>query len=144
VLSHALLLQGKLPEARNAVQRATELSLTSSDPALKLPAAIQHARVEIASAAPGASTTSGPLAAARLELRTVVATARKLGYYQLECEARILLGELEVKINPVTGRSQLSTLASETRRRGLQLLARDAEQALSGSATVIAVNKPTP
>jgi DNA-binding winged helix-turn-helix (wHTH) protein/tetratricopeptide (TPR) repeat protein/TolB-like protein len=144
VLSHALLLQGKLPEARNAAQRATELSLTSSDPALKLPAAIQHARVEIASAGPGASAASGPLAAARLELRAVVATAKKLGYYQLECEARILLGELEVKISPVTGRSQLNTLASETRRRGLELLARNAEQALSGSATVMAVNRPTP
>jgi hypothetical protein len=118
--------------------------LTSSDPALKLPAAIQHARVEIASAGPGASAATRPLAAARLELRAVVATAKKLGYYQLECEARILLGELEVKISPVTGHSQLNTLASETRRRGLELLARDAEQALSGSATVIAVNKPTP
>ena len=138
VLSHALLLQGKLDEARSAVQRATELSLTSSDPALKLPALIQHARVEMA------STGASHLAAARLELHSVVATARKLGYYGIECEARLVLGELESKINPATGRSQLSSLALETSHRGLGLLARDAEHAAAASATVLAVNKTEP
>jgi eukaryotic-like serine/threonine-protein kinase len=43
VLSRVLLMQGKLDDARNAVQRASELGHTSSDPALKLPAAIQDA-----------------------------------------------------------------------------------------------------
>jgi len=141
-LSHALLLQGKLEEARQAVQKGTELSLTSSDPALKLPAAIQHARVEIASAGTGAGAASAPLAAARLELRSVIATAKKLGYYAIECEARILLGQLELKINSNLGLSQLNTVASDARRHGMELLARNAEQAITAGAAVMASNKP--
>jgi hypothetical protein len=82
------------------------------------------------------------MGAARLELRSIIATARKLGYYGIECEARLLLGQLESKINPAVGRSQLNSLASETRKHGLELLARDAEQAMSASTTVIASNKP--
>lgn len=139
-LSHALLLQGKLEDARKAVQRGTELSLTSSDPALKLPAAIQHARVEIA--ASGANGANSQLAAARLELRSVIATAKKLGYYAIECEARILLGQLELKINSNAGLFQLNTVASDARRHGLELLARNAEQAISAGASVMASNKP--
>jgi tetratricopeptide (TPR) repeat protein len=136
VLSHALLVQGKVEDARQAVQRATELSLTSSDPALKLPAAIQHARVEIAT--PGSSH----LAAARLELHSVIATARKLGYYAIESEARLVLGQLEMKANHGSGRSQLGTLILDARRHGLELVARDAEQAISANATMIASSKP--
>ena len=141
-LSHALLLQGKLADARKAVQRGTELSLTSSDPALKLPAAIQHARVEIAGAGPSAGAAGASLAAARLELRSVIATARKLGYYGIECEARILLGQLELKTNSNLGLFQLNAVATDARRHGLELLARDAEQAKSSGSSVMASNKP--
>ncbi|PYV79259.1 MAG: hypothetical protein DMG93_21075, partial [Acidobacteria bacterium] len=42
ILSRALLMQGKFEQADKASRRAAELSLTSSDPALKLPAAIQQ------------------------------------------------------------------------------------------------------
>ena len=48
ILSHALLTQGKFEEADKASRHAAELSLTSSDPALKLSAAIQQARVQAA------------------------------------------------------------------------------------------------
>lgn len=134
-LSRVLLMQGKVAEAGKAVQRGIELSLTSSDPALKLPAAIQHARVEMASGGPNSQS------AARLELRSTIATAKKLGYYRLEAEARLLLGESETKTNPTLGHSQLNALASETRSRGLEAFARQAEEAISNSGTIVAANK---
>jgi len=126
LLSRALLMQGKLDEARAAAQRGAELSLTSSDPALKLPAEIQQIRVEAANA-----KTDRRLLAATRRLLSVIATANRLGYYKLECEARLLLGELELKINSSAGQKHLKDLASETHNRGLELLARQAEGALS-------------
>ena len=125
-LSRALLMQGKLNEARTAAQRAAELSRTSSDPALKLPAEIQQTRVEAAS-----SETDGKRLATARRLQAVIATANQLGYYNIECQARLALGDLEVKLNPSLGRKHLTALATETRRRGLELLARQAEGAVS-------------
>lgn len=135
LLSRALLMQGKLDEARRAAQRGAELSLTSSDPALKLPAEIQQTRVEAASA----ETDRKRLAAAQ-RLQSVIATANRLGYSKLEYEARLALGELELKINSSAAHKHLKVLASETRSRGFELLARQAEGAVS-SGTAVAENR---
>jgi len=56
-----------------------------------------------------------------------IATARKLGYYQIECEARLALSVGDLKANPSLGRSQLETLEKETHQRGLELLCHKAE-----------------
>ena len=135
LLSRALLMQGKLDEARTTAQRGAEFSLTSSDPALKLPAEIQQTRVEAASA-----ETEGKRLAAARRLQSVIATANRLGYYKLECEARLALGELELKINSSAAHKHLKDLASETHERGLELLARQAEGAGS-SGTAVAENR---
>jgi DNA-binding winged helix-turn-helix (wHTH) protein/tetratricopeptide (TPR) repeat protein len=134
LLSRALLMQGKLDQARTAAQRGSELSLTSSDPALKLPAEIQQARIEAASA----ETETKRLAASQ-RLQAVIASANRLGYYNIECQARLALGDLELKLNPSLGRKQLTALTTETRARGFELLARQAEGALS-SDTAVAEN----
>jgi len=134
-LSRALLMQGKLNEARTAAQRAADLSRTSSDPALKLLAEIQQTRVKAASA----ETDTKRLAAAR-RLQAVIATATQLGYYNIECQARLVFADLEVKLNPPLGRKNLAILAAETRSRGLELLARQAEGARS-SGTAVAENR---
>jgi DNA-binding winged helix-turn-helix (wHTH) protein/tetratricopeptide (TPR) repeat protein len=138
LLSRTLLMQGKLNDARTKAQRGAELSLTSSDPALKLPAELQQIRVEAASA----ETDRKRLAAVR-HLQSVIATANRLGYYYLECQARLALGELELKINSSTGQRHLRTLASETHNRGFELLARQAEDAVSRNA-VLAQSHSTP
>ncbi len=135
LLSRALLMEGKLDEARTAVQRGAELSLTSSDPALKLPAEIQQTRVEAARA----ETDRKRLAAER-RLQSVIATANRLGYYKLACEARLALGELELKTNSSAAHKHLRVLASETRSRGFELLARQAEGAVS-NGTAVAENR---
>jgi tetratricopeptide (TPR) repeat protein/DNA-binding winged helix-turn-helix (wHTH) protein len=145
VLSRALLMRGKTDEAKQAVRRASELSLGNSDPALKLPLAIQSARVEMAGVGPtthGARANSAAsVASVRQQLRSAVASASKSGYYGLECEARLALGELELKSNPTDGRDQLSALAAETRSRGLELLAQKSEHTMVDSGGVVAANK---
>ena len=73
------------------------------------------------------------LATARQQLRSTIATAKKLGHYQIECEARLALGEVEPKPNPSSGRLQLETLEKETHERGLELLSRKARLLLSAN-----------
>jgi len=126
LLSRALLVQGKLEEARKAIRQAAELGRKSPDPALTLPIAIQTARTEAASAGQNAAGHSA-LDAARQQLLSAIVTARKLGYYQIECEARLALGEAELKANSASGRLQLETLEKETHERGLELFSRKAQ-----------------
>jgi DNA-binding winged helix-turn-helix (wHTH) protein/tetratricopeptide (TPR) repeat protein len=132
LLSRILQAQGKVEEARKAIQQAAELGRKSHDPALILPIAIQTARLETATAGQDAAGHVA-LAAARQQLRSTIATAKKLGYYQIECEARLARGETELKVNPAVGRSQLETLEKETHERGLELLSRKARLLLSAN-----------
>jgi eukaryotic-like serine/threonine-protein kinase len=125
-LSQALLAQGQLEEARKAIQHAAELGRKSPDPALTLPLTIQNARIEMAAAAPGAAEHLA-FATASQKLRSAIATARKLGYYQIECEAQLALAVADLKANPALGRSKLETLEKETHERGLELLSHKAE-----------------
>jgi ATP/maltotriose-dependent transcriptional regulator MalT len=133
-LSRALLMQGKVEEARNAIQHAAELGQDGSDPALKASVSIQNARVEMASG------KQSSLTEARTQLNAAIATAKRLGHYGLECEARLARGQLETKIDPRAARTQLTVLASESRSHGFELLARQAEQAVAVSATSIAAD----
>jgi tetratricopeptide (TPR) repeat protein len=135
LLSRVLLDQGKVEEARKAIDRATELSRASTDPALKIPAAIQAARVAISGTDQKASK------AARRALLATFNTAKKLGYYDLECEARFSLSELNLKSNPSAARNQLSQLSAEARNHGMELLARRAEKAAAAGASEVALNK---
>jgi ATP/maltotriose-dependent transcriptional regulator MalT len=132
VLSRALLMQGKFDEANKAIRRATELGLTSSDPALKLSAAIQQARVQAANS----ENRSANSAAAFEQLHSTISTAKRLGYYKIEGEARLALGELELKLNSSLGRKHLTGLAAEARSHNLELLARQAENAITSGAVV--------
>jgi DNA-binding winged helix-turn-helix (wHTH) protein/tetratricopeptide (TPR) repeat protein/TolB-like protein len=132
LLSRMLQAQGKLEDARKAIQHAAQVGRKSSDPALTLPIAIQTARLEMAAAGQDAAGHLA-LATARQQLRSTIATAKKLGYYLIECEARLALGEAELKPNPTSGRSQLETLEKETHERGLELLSRKARLLLSAN-----------
>jgi tetratricopeptide (TPR) repeat protein len=132
LLSRVLLIEGKLEEARKTAQRGAELSLTSSDPALRLPAEIQQARVEMAAKAHG--STAASLASGRLQ--KVIATARSLGYCNIEREARLAAAELQLSVNASAARKQLTQLAAEARSQGFEQTARQAELALAASVQV--------
>src|SRR5215467_9346308 len=127
LLSRALLMEGKWEEAHKAVQHAAELSRTSPDPAVKLPIAIQTARVE-AAAQPSAGGHAA-LADAMQSLRAAAATAKKLGYYHLECQARLALGELMLASNARDGRKELKELVDDAHQHGFKLIAREAATA---------------
>jgi tetratricopeptide (TPR) repeat protein len=137
LLSRSLLMEDKIDEARNALNRAAEFSRKTPDAALKLQIEIQRAR--ISSAASLRDSASSTIS--RQIVRAVIATAKKLGYYNLECEARMALNEAEMKSDRLLGRSHLAQLASEARSHGLELLARKAEQ-VAGGQNVLATNKP--
>ena len=133
-LSRTLLMEGKLEESRSALQQGGERSRTSPDPAIKMDNSIQRARIALARVA--SSEINPDFLAARGELRSVIDKAKQLGYYQLETEARLVLGEMELKVNPRTGRAQLMALASEARSQGLELCARKADHMLASFAQV--------
>ncbi len=143
-LSRALLMEDKLEDARKAIQHATELSRTSPDPALKLPIAIQTARVMLA-AVRGNERGHPTLAAVRQQLHFTSDIAKRLGYYRAECESRLALGEVEVKANPDLGRSELKRLAVEAHEHGMEQISRKATALAAGTggtAMVVAPNLP--
>jgi eukaryotic-like serine/threonine-protein kinase len=129
-LSRALLDDGEVGEARKAVERARVLAKRDPVFGLTLPLAIQTARVE--AAAQTASTPAGAVPAIR-RLQSVIVTAKKLSYYQIECEARLTMAEVELKFDPALGRSQLQTLQNETHERGLELLSHKAQKLAAAS-----------
>jgi tetratricopeptide (TPR) repeat protein len=137
-LSRALLLQGRTEEARVAVDRAMQFGNAMSDPALKITAVIQKARVAGVIAAPNSAAFSG----AQQELKSTIATAKKLGYYTLEAEARLVLGQMQLKAHASIGRTMLNALAAEAQSRGLTLLARRIQEALAPASNVVAENRP--
>lgn len=131
-LSRALLMERKLDEAAKFASYAVESSRMSRDPDLKLPAAIAAARVktaQIASAAGSKRDFSGP----RAELQSVISTAQHLGYFQVECEARLALGEIELRTAPALGHSHLAALAEQAHEHGLELVARRAGELQNSS-----------
>lgn len=134
-LSRALLYEGKLAEARQAVSAAVARSVTSRDPNLKLPAAIMDARVQAAELSANANGKSKPdFAVPRRKLVTVLATAHRLGYYQIECDAWLALAELQLRQGPASGHPHLAQFIRGAHRHGMDLVARKAAT-LAVSAT---------
>jgi hypothetical protein len=127
-----LLKQGKLADARTTISDAVALSRTSADPSLTLPASIQNARVEVAELE--SKPFSKPdLSKPRRKLEEASLTAQRLGYYGIECDARLALGELEMRLTPAAGRAHLRALANQAHQRGLDLVARQAGELQSSS-----------
>jgi hypothetical protein len=120
-------LRGRTDEARTTIDQALKLSNTNSDPALSLAASIQNARVDSASAAGKTGMVS-----AQQKLRGVSADARKIGYFNLECEARLVMAELLMRTNTASATAQLSTLAADARSHGFTHIVRRAERILAG------------
>jgi DNA-binding winged helix-turn-helix (wHTH) protein/tetratricopeptide (TPR) repeat protein len=142
-LSQVLLAQGKFDEARKAIQHSLEINRNSTDPALNLPIALVAARLDLAAVSqnpPGHLN----LGTVRQELRSIVDTAKRLGYYSQECDARLALGELEVKANPAVGRSMLTQLAAEAHQHGLELISRKATVLAGGTKGTAMAAAPSP
>lgn len=128
-ISRAALIQGKVAEAASALQKATQLVQSTPDPALRLPVAVQKARVFLAQAGDKASA----LAEVRQQLRTTIATARKLGYYRIELDARQALAEVDLRSHSAAAQTELASVIADARSHGLEMQAREAEKSALSS-----------
>ena len=64
-------------------------------------------------------------------LEGVLAEAKKYGYLNYEYQARLALGEIEIKVGKaVAGRARLAALRQDAIRAGFLLLARKADGAM--------------
>lgn len=127
-LSRALLEQGKVAEASGAISTALALSVSSRDPNMILPTVIQDARVEAAEIDARVQNTKSrsDLSVPRRKLNGAISEAHRLGYFGQECDARLALGEIEMRENPSAAHMQLSALAREAHRHGMELVAHKA------------------
>ncbi|HUJ32191.1 MAG TPA: tetratricopeptide repeat protein [Candidatus Acidoferrum sp.] len=126
-LTRALLKEGKVDEAQKMIAGAQELTRTIQDPDLKLPVAIEDACVKVARLTAD-SRPKPDLSGPRRELQDVILTAKKLGYFGIECDARLALGELELHVTPGEARSQLAALSEQAHDRGMDLVSRKATE----------------
>jgi len=67
--------------------------------------------------------------------------SERLAFYNLETDARLALGELQLKSNSGAGRLTLTELLRDVQGRGFGLIARRAQEALA--ANVVAQSQPT-
>lgn len=139
-LSRILLHQGKLFDARQMISDALVLSANSRDPNVKLPVAIQDARIQAAELASRAKLAKSHLdfSVPRRKLLNALAMARQLDYFGLECEARLALGEIELRLNPTAARVHLAALVRDAHEHGLNLVSRKADEMQSSPALIAA------
>jgi tetratricopeptide (TPR) repeat protein len=123
-LAGALLAQGKLAEARQEAAQAASLAAQTDNLIYRLPALAATARVLLTLGQPD------DLAEARTLLADGLAAARRGRFFAEQLALRLVLGELTLKADPASGRTQLRAVAHEAEARGFGLVARRARQAL--------------
>lgn len=124
LLARAFLAQGKLPEAQKAVDRAQTISKGTENRETHFSVTTTAARVQAASG-------QGPNQAQAIGmLRTVVDEAAKSRMLPDELEARLALGEIEMKSGKAAaGRDHLATLEKDATAKGFVLIAHKASAA---------------
>ncbi len=117
VVAEALRAQSKLVDARDAIDRAVILSRASQNRLVRIPVEITSAKLR------GASRD--PSAAAVRSLEAAVSETTTRGLIDLQLEARLALGQLEIAgSNPAAGRARLAALEKEATQKGFGLIAR--------------------
>lgn len=126
VLSRALLAQGKVAEAGKIVDQAVAAADETHVRELQVAAAITAAKILAQSGKPGAT------AAAARQLDKLIAETTNAGYVDAEMQARLSLGEVEMKSgNRVEGVEQLTALERDATTAGYRLIALNAAAARS-------------
>jgi serine/threonine protein kinase/tetratricopeptide (TPR) repeat protein len=121
VLGEALLAAGKSAEALQEVNQVAGLVSKSQDPSARLKMAIVAARARAACGKPA------DIAAATKSLLATHAEATKYGYFGFQLEARLALGEIEMKSGKTAaGHARLEALQKEAMAKGFGLIARKA------------------
>jgi DNA-binding winged helix-turn-helix (wHTH) protein/TolB-like protein len=123
-LARALLAQGKVAEAKDAVEHARSLVAKSQNPEIRWRTAIAAARIDTAGK-DAAHSADG--IAARKELAAIIAKSRELSYQGIELDARLALAEIEMKSGQIAaGRARLDTIEADAKAKGYNLVARKA------------------
>jgi serine/threonine protein kinase/Tfp pilus assembly protein PilF len=126
VLARALLAQGKVTEARNELESAGDLVEKVQNRETRLEFSIVAASVHAASA------TIGDKSAPSRSFEAPLAEASKYGYVPYEFEARLALGEYEIRSGQVAeGRSRLVALERDAKATGFELIALKAAGSIS-------------
>jgi ATP/maltotriose-dependent transcriptional regulator MalT len=122
-LARSLLAQGRIAEAGKEISSAEALASAAENPRLRFEIGITAARILAA---------QGNREAAE-KLQPVAAESAKLGFVGYQLEARLALGEMEMKFGPSTlGPADLATLEKHAAAKGFLLIARKAHAARAG------------
>jgi serine/threonine protein kinase/tetratricopeptide (TPR) repeat protein len=118
VLARSLIAQGKLSQAEEVVSNDRKLMAQSEDWMSRISIDILNSQL---------LTTSGNPEQAINQLQTSLQKSKKSGFGQLEFEARLALGEAEIKGGKATvGRADLRALERDAKAKGYMLIARKA------------------
>jgi DNA-binding winged helix-turn-helix (wHTH) protein/tetratricopeptide (TPR) repeat protein len=129
ILSRALLAQGQLVEARQRIERVAAMAKESHNSWLGWAASITAARIQSAWGSPANIGES----VSRFE--KVVAEAAAAGFPEVALEARLALGEIELKGGKAhAGRPRLESLEKDSANAGARLISLKASAALNASA----------
>ena len=131
-LAYALLARSKieqpaagLEDAQKAINRAVSLTARSQEPLIRLFVAIIAARVQ-AAASTNPATRTNPAGSLR-KLQLILDEARKFGFFELELEGELAIGEIEMRSGrTATGRARLAALEKTARAKAYVLIARKA------------------
>ena len=90
-------------------------------------------RLQVAFAVARLDAALGRTAKARKDLESVLSAAERASFYGLQLEARLALGQMEMKSEETaTGRARLEALEAEARAKSYGLIARRAAEARAG------------
>jgi tetratricopeptide (TPR) repeat protein len=121
VAARCLLALGKRQAAAAEIQKAEDLSAKSADKDLRLGIAITRGRI---------LTASTDFSGARNKLGGALAAATKAGLVLEEFDARLAIGELKMKSEPIApSRTYLASLEKDATAKGFLLIARKAKAA---------------
>jgi tetratricopeptide (TPR) repeat protein len=123
LLASCQLAEGQSAAALDAIEEAAEIS-SKSEPDVRLLVAVAADRIRFASQ--GSDTATQALAG----LGRTITAARRRGFIGVELEARLALGEIEVRSGAtIRGRAHLQAVERDASSRGLLLIARKARAA---------------
>ncbi len=117
VLGRTLLAQGKADSAQALTQQAFAALRKSIYRPPRFEATLANARAKAA---------MGKTNEALQDQRSVLAEATRFGYVSYQFEARLAIGETQIKRDPAGARRQLEALAKDARAKGYLLIARKA------------------
>jgi tetratricopeptide (TPR) repeat protein len=121
VLARALAAEGKAGEALSVIELAAPVARKCNDRGVRFLFAIEDARVQAANA---------KYAEAMAGIQHLLADLNKYGYARYQLEARLILGEAEIKAGKKReGEAHLKSLQKDAQGKGFNLIANKAAAA---------------